>query len=586
MAFSPDGASVAALSTGQSVFVFSASTGESDWQADLGGAIGVAWSPDSSYVAVAHQGGVAVLNRVDGTPAPLRPITASAASSVAYSRDGTKIIAGGIDGTVSAFNTDTATKQWSRPVGDFMVLVAVSADQHWVAALSLDKRLAVYDVARGTPRYSSPVACDQLADYPIRLQYSPTLRHILVMDFTTTLVIDAPTGAVVHSCPGPSCLIPPDGSAVAAANVAVDAVERYDLGIKILSYPVITPRLGQIAMSPRTTSKPMVAFSDAGNPATTPPTSPAVTVIKATRDTVAPERRVFLPGTIISIAFLDDGQTIAAANPTTVVVQPILLTAGWTKPLSQVSTIARAGAHGEWIAVATGRTAQLYSSTPTNTGDPTPRWSSPPTYQQNITHIASSSDGTRIVTGSQDRSTRVLEAETGIMIFAIPQQTGVIQSIVFQPNASVLGASYENGAVFLVDTKQPPIQPSPALKQPVPCRQLAFSFDGTLLAVAVDAHAPVNNPTVDIYDVRDIDSPRGPLQQLVFSVPVTTLAFSADNNLAVATDTTLVQIYDPRTGVELTRLVHPKNVKRFAFSSDGALIATACDDNTVRVWVT
>jgi hypothetical protein len=39
-----------------------------------------------------------------------------------------------------------------------------------------------------------------------------------------------------------------------------------------------------------------------------------------------------------------------------------------------------------------------------------------------------------------------------------------------------------------------------------------------------------------------------------------------------------------RRGGELYRVLHPSTVRQFAFSSDGAHIATVCTDNAVRVW--
>jgi len=36
--------------------------------------------------------------------------------------------------------------------------------------------------------------------------------------------------------------------------------------------------------------------------------------------------------------------------------------------------------------------------------------------------------------------------------------------------------------------------------------------------------------------------------------------------------------------IELVRVLHPEAVRAMAFSSDGTLLATACDDRVVRVW--
>jgi len=52
----------------------------------------------------------------------------------------------------------------------------------------------------------------------------------------------------------------------------------------------------------------------------------------------------------------------------------------------------------------------------------------------------------------------------------------------------------------------------------------------------------------------------------------------------VVTENDLVRVIDPRTGAEAYRLIHPAAVHAIAFTGDGTLIVTACDDKVARVF--
>ncbi len=68
--------------------------------------------------------------------------------------------------------------------------------------------------------------------------------------------------------------------------------------------------------------------------------------------------------------------------------------------------------------------------------------------------------------------------------------------------------------------------------------------------------------------------------------PVTSAAFSPDGALIVtAGDDGTAKVWDVATGTELHTLAgHTAGVTSAAFSPDGALVVTASDDNTAKVW--
>ncbi len=112
------------------------------------------------------------------------------------------------------------------------------------------------------------------------------------------------------------------------------------------------------------------------------------------------------------------------------------------------------------------------------------------------------------------------------------------------------------------------------------CSLLTFNQDETLLATAWDDN------TVSIHDLTTPGTPPE-LRRLSYTSPVTTLFFDpASSALCVATGTPTVLLVDPLSGLDVRRLLHRKPVRNAVFSADGTLMATASDDNAVRVMST
>jgi WD40 repeat protein len=193
-----------------------------------------------------------------------------------------------------------------------------------------------------------------------------------------------------------------------------------------------------------------------------------------------------------------------------------------------------------------------------------------------VTLVAASPDGHLVATACADRSTRILNAVTGEELFRLSHD-GKIRAIAFNPTGSMLAAGGDDGEVLIIDTASGRV-----LAKSLHTREVtaaAFSHDGSLLATAGKDHA-----------VHVLDASADP-PKLVSShadtQTLTRLAFHpAEPQLALVNDepNPAVTILDPAAGTELSRLRHPAPINDLAYSPDGKLLATACDDTLARVY--
>jgi WD40 repeat protein len=578
LGFSGDGAWITARESlfgtpGSLAYMFAAADGAERWRFTPPAISGIAVSSDAGSVAVGcfFQLGVAVIDAGTGLQRLSIPLP-SDIRSVAYSPDDRWIVAGCQDGTIHVFDAGDGGEAWSARLGigpdDAIVSVTVSDDSRWAAAVGAVNPggtgiLGVYDLVLRTPRFP-PVPLGNFG----KACFSPTLRHIIV-DGPDALprvpgnphpisVIDARTG--LHQSTSASAVqdfaISPDGASVAAQGAGF--VEMYDLGVAV-SRSTVEASLTSIAVS--FVGDPLVAVAHADS---------AVSVIVASSGARVARKPV--PGTVSSLVFADQGRAIAAGSSDGVRLFSVVGGQSWTVDgIGAVNALAVAGAAGDWIATAAGRTVRLLSS-----ADGTARWPNPVIHPQTVTRVAAGPDGKRIATGCADRHTRILDALTGAETFSV-KGDGRVRALAFTPDATLLGTANEDGTIVLVDPAAG--SERSRLTRLFGCSEIAFSTDGTLLAAAWDDNR------VSVHDLTSGESPPPKLRELAFAAPVSGLAFNpAEHTIAIAVAGASLVVYDARDGIELVRILQPAPVGHFAFTADGALIATAGEDRVVRVW--
>jgi WD40 repeat protein len=200
------------------------------------------------------------------------------------------------------------------------------------------------------------------------------------------------------------------------------------------------------------------------------------------------------------------------------------------------------------------------------------------------THVvwaaALSADGRYALSGSEDRTVRLWDVSTGKELRRFEGHQGVVSSVAFLPGGRVISGCWDQ-TVRVWDAET-----GTQLQQFRPWRPVlavALSGDGRwALFASTDGLLRL----WDIQDDRELRRFPGP------SGPVESVAFSPDGRQVVTASGdpehdpgTPARLYDLETGREVRRFPgHTAKVDCVAFSPDGRRILSCGEDGTVRVW--
>jgi WD40 repeat protein/serine/threonine protein kinase/tetratricopeptide (TPR) repeat protein len=198
-------------------------------------------------------------------------------------------------------------------------------------------------------------------------------------------------------------------------------------------------------------------------------------------------------------------------------------------------------------------------------------------HTDHVTAARFSADGSRIVTGSNDRTARVWDAHAGTLLLELKGHTGGLTSASFsQDGARIATGSYDRTArVWDARTGTTLLE----LKGHTDgVRSVAFSPDGTRIVTGS------GDKTAKVWDAR---SGAALLELGGHSGWVYSVSFSPDGSRIVTSgDVGLAKVWDARAGTTLLELkggnIGP--VWSATFSPDGSRIVTGGLDRSVRVW--
>ncbi len=185
-------------------------------------------------------------------------------------------------------------------------------------------------------------------------------------------------------------------------------------------------------------------------------------------------------------------------------------------------------------------------------------------------------DGSRVVTGSADRTARVWDASTGAQLLTLSGHTDEITTAAFSPDGTRIATASSDHTARVWDATTG-TQLLTLRSHTDQVRSVAFSPDGSRLAtVSADRTARVWNASTGQQLLRPLEHGQGLLAA----------AYSPDGSrLATAGRDGTAKVWDATTGEDLLTLSgHTFEVICVAFSPDGRYIATGGADSSVREW--
>ena len=193
-----------------------------------------------------------------------------------------------------------------------------------------------------------------------------------------------------------------------------------------------------------------------------------------------------------------------------------------------------------------------------------------------IVSAAFSPDGTRIVSGGDDKIVRIWDATTGEELKALAGHLARVSSVTFSPDgARILSGSYDN-SVRLWD-----ISTGEELRTFNGHSDRVFS-----VAMTPDGTRIVSGSADSMVKVWDAGTGAELRTLKGHAAWVKGVAISPDGaRIASGGTDTAIRLWDLSTGEELGSLKgHTSQIQSLAFSPDGTRIASGSVDNTVRQW--
>ena len=194
-----------------------------------------------------------------------------------------------------------------------------------------------------------------------------------------------------------------------------------------------------------------------------------------------------------------------------------------------------------------------------------------------VVSVAYSPDGGRIISGSQDKTIRIWDANTGAQIGnALTGHTGSVYSVAYSPDGNRIISGSQDKTIRIWDSNTG-IQIGDALTGSTGyVNSVAYSPDGNRI-VSGGSYIRIWDATSGVQVGSEITG---------HSTKIKSVAYSPDGNRIISgsRDKT-IRVWDANTGVQIGNpLVHLASVESVAYGLDGRKLVSSDSEGVIRIW--